>query len=101
MLAAVERVYAGYREKIEQQHRQIERTFSFAIDTPQPQSRLRLTQAGLEVVIRYPIDLENSAEVDDQIARALLDALEQLPKLRLVGSGVPNIQPVTEESTTA
>src|SRR5207248_4772865 len=42
MLGAVEKVYAGYRERIEQQHRQMERTLSVSVAVPRPQSRVRL-----------------------------------------------------------
>jgi hypothetical protein len=47
-------------------------------------------------VIRYPLELEHSSEIDDEITRALLDALEKPPKLKLVGSGTPNIQRVAD-----
>lgn len=95
LLGAVEEVFAEYREKMERQRRQMEKTIaSLAIGSLGPQSRLRLTQTGLDVVIRYPVDLENAARIDDRITRALLDAIEHEPKLRLVGSGTPNIQPV-------
>jgi small-conductance mechanosensitive channel len=96
MLSAVEKVYAGYHERIEQQHRQMERSLNVSVAVPRPQSRVRLSQSGLEVVIRYPIELEKAAEIDDKITRELLDALEQRPRLKLVGSGTPNIQPVSD-----
>jgi hypothetical protein len=98
MLNAVESVYDKYRNKIEEQHRHMEQTFAFGLDLPEPKSRLRLTQTGLEVVIQYPLDLERSAEIDDQIIRELLAALEKPPKLKLVGSGIPNIQPVLDHT---
>jgi len=101
MLGAVEKVFADYRENIERQHREMERTLSVAVAVPRPRSRLRLTQTGLEVVIRYPVELENAAEVDDRVTRELLRALEEKPKLKLVGTGVPNIQPVTDETHVA
>src|SRR5205807_5368530 len=75
MLGAVEQVYAKYRHKIEEQHRHMEKTFALGLDPPQSKSRLRLTQTGLEVVIRYPLELERSAEIDDEIIRELLAAL--------------------------
>lgn len=101
MLGAVENVYAGYRHKIEEQHRQVEKNFALPLEMPQPKSRLRLTQTGLEVIIRYPLELDRSSEVDDQVIRELLAALEKPPKLKLVGSGTPNIQPVVDGTTAA
>jgi small-conductance mechanosensitive channel len=94
IMSAVEAVFAKYRNKIEEQHRHIEKTFTLGFEIPQPKSRLRLTQSGLEVVVRYPLELEHSAEIDDQIIRELLTALDKPPKLKLVGTGTPNIQPV-------
>jgi small-conductance mechanosensitive channel len=94
IMGAVEAVYARYRDKIVEQHKHIEKTFTLGLEIPEPNSRLRLTQSGLEVVIRYPLELERSSEIDDQIIRELLSALDKPPKLKLVGSGTPNIQPV-------
>jgi hypothetical protein len=101
LLGAVQKVYETYSAKMEEQHRHIEKSFAFALEVPQPKSRLRLTQTGLEVVIRYPLELERSAEIDDQIIRELLVALEKPPRLKLVGSGTPNIQPVPSGTTAA
>jgi small-conductance mechanosensitive channel len=98
---AVESVFASYKERIEEQHREMQNSLSVAVSMPKPQSHLRVTQSGLEVVLRYPIELDNSAEIDDQVTRELLKAIEQSPKLRLVGSGTPNIQPLPEAPATA
>lgn len=95
ILGAVEKVYAGYRERIEQEHRQMQNLLNVRAATPKPVSRLRLAQAGLEVVIRYPVELDNAAEIDDHITREVLAALAQSPRLKLVGSGTPNIQAVS------
>src|SRR5690348_18480739 len=57
ILGAVEKVYAGYRERIEQEHRQMQNLLNVRAATPKPVSRLRLAQAGLEVVIRYPVEI--------------------------------------------
>jgi len=71
------------------------------ISIPKPRSRLRLTQSGLEVVIRYPVELDNATETDDRVVRELLHSLAQPPRLKLVGTGTPNIQPVPEEHKAA
>ena len=101
LLGAVEKVYAGYREKIERQHREMERTLGVVVPMPKPRSLLRLTQTGLEVVIRYPVEIESANEIDDRIIRELLRSLEEPPRLKLVGTGIPNIQPVREEAKVA
>ena len=94
LLGAVETVYAEYKDRIEQEYRQMQTQLNVRAVAPKPVSRLRLAQSGLEVVIRYPVELDNAAEIDDRITRELLNALGQEPKLRLVGSGTPNIQAV-------
>jgi hypothetical protein len=84
------------------QQRRMEQSMSpISIRSLDPESRLRLTQAGLEVVIRYPVELSNAAVIDDRITRALLDAISREPRLRLVGSGTPNLQAVPEPGPAA
>jgi hypothetical protein len=95
------KVYSGYRERIELQHQEMERTLSIAVAVPRPRSRLRLTQTGLEVLIHYPIELETASDIDDRVTRELLHSLEQPPKLKIVGTAIANIQPVTKEEKVA
>lgn len=95
MMDAVNSVFEKYKEIMERQRRQMERELTgLSVRALNPESRLRLTQTGLEVVIRYPVELSNAAQIDDDMARAMLDAIAKEPRLKLVGSGTPNIQPV-------
>lgn len=97
LLNAVESVFNEYKDALEQQRLRMQRSLSIVSEISlHPQSHFHLTQAGLEVVIRYPLVLDKAAEVDDKITRALLEAIERSPKLRLVGTGTPNIQAVSE-----
>jgi len=101
LMGAVESVFAQYRDNMELQRRHVERSLSvMSVNSFGPQSRLRLTPSGLEVVIRYPLELEKAAEIDDRITRALLDAIEHEPKLKLVGTGTPSLQPVSAPAET-
>lgn len=89
-LEAVNNVFQEYREKLELQRRSMERALnSITIAAFKPESHLHLTPTGLEVVIRYPVELSSAAEIDDRITRELLDAVEREPKLRLLGSAGP------------
>ena len=96
LLEAVQAVYADYKQRIEEQHRRLEQTFSVPIAVPRPQSRLQFVNGGLEVMVRYPTEVEHAAAIDDAVTRRLLQAIDKSPKLKLVGSGTPNIQPVEE-----
>jgi small-conductance mechanosensitive channel len=101
LLGAVEKIYSEYKDQIEQEYRQMQQSLSIRSVEPKPVSRLRLQEGGLVVVIRYPVELDNAAEVDDRITRELLAALAQEPRLRLVGAGTPNIQAVSNGSGPA
>jgi small-conductance mechanosensitive channel len=95
MLEAVNSVFAEYKENIERQHHHMARELApLTMDSPAPESRLDLTDAGLAVSLRYPVDLDNAAEIDDRIIRAVLEATARKPRLRIVGSGKPEVQPV-------
>src|SRR5262249_32336464 len=89
LLEAVNRVYSDYRDSMEIQRRSMERSLrTIPVKSLTPESRLRLTNSGLEVVIRYPVDLENAAEIDDRVTRELLEAIGRDPKLRLLGGQI-------------
>ncbi|MCU1246009.1 MAG: hypothetical protein JWN02_1919 [Acidobacteria bacterium] len=74
MLAAVDAVYAEYRDRVERQHRDMERMLRLTMEPPRPQSRLRIAPGGVEVTIRYPVELEGAAEIDDRITAAVTEA---------------------------
>ena len=95
MMDAVNKVFAEYRESMEMQRRNVERSLNSTLGSFTPESRLQLTQSNLEVVVRYPLELSNAAEIDNRMTRAILDALEQDPRLRAQVSAGPSIK--TEE----
>jgi small-conductance mechanosensitive channel len=96
MMEAVNKVFAEYRDRMEVQRRNVERSLNSTIGAFTPESRLHLTQTALEVVIRYPVDLEHAGEIDNRVTRAILEALELDPNLREQVSGGPTVR--TEES---
>lgn len=85
--AAAEAVYAKYRPAIERQHAMVQRFIDFDASSPQPEVRLRLTENGLECSVRYPVELENAALIDQQMLSALREALEKDSRFQLVSSG--------------
>jgi hypothetical protein len=88
MLKAVKSVFADYKDRMELEHRKMQHSLTgVSVHDLDPESRLKLTPSGVDVVIRYPVELEQAAEIDDRIARKVLDATEREAKVRISGSG--------------
>lgn len=86
-------IYSEYRDEMEKQYRYMEKTLATApIGFLQPSSRLQLAPSGLEISIRYPVDLMHAAEIDDRMTRALLSAIEREPGLKPSGAGGPPLR---------
>jgi small-conductance mechanosensitive channel len=75
MLAAVESVFAEYRAAIEQQHRDMDRILSMTTPPPYPHSRLRVAANGMEIRVRYPVEIADAGEIDDRVAAAVAGAV--------------------------
>jgi small-conductance mechanosensitive channel len=84
--AAANKVYDTYRAAIQRQHDLAQRFIEFETAAPVPEVRVRLTDNGLECVVRYPVVPEKSARIDQQMLEALRKALES-DELQLVASG--------------
>ena len=89
VMEAVNKVFSDYHDKMEMQRRTMERAL-YAVRTTAlaPESRVRMTSSGVEIVIRYPVDLDHAAEIDDRVTRELLEAIGRDPKLRLMGTQI-------------
>ena len=85
--AASDQVYAKYQAAIERQHAVVQRFIDFDAASPQPEVRVRLTESGLECSVRYPVELENAAVIDQRMLKALQEALEGDAQFKLVASG--------------
>jgi len=92
MMEAVNKVFAEYRDRMEVQRRNVERSLNSTITAFSPESRLHLTQTSLEVVIRYPVDLAHAGEIDNRVTREILDALERDENLRQQVSAGPTVR---------
>lgn len=91
--AAVDRAFAEYHEKMEGQRHQMEMTLSsISAAELKPKTRLHFSSTGIEVNVRFPVELDTAAEIDEQIMKELLTAIEKDPQLKLAGSGMPTVK---------
>ena len=87
--AAVEQVYNEYRASIEQQHATFERSTNMQTGVPRPVTRTNFTDAGLEILIRFPVDTEHASSIDDRVVSSMWDQATKEPKLQFAPGGAP------------
>jgi hypothetical protein len=100
LLDAVDEVFARYRDRVVREFRHLERDLNVMLETPKPQSRLHLSQAGLEIIIRYPADANTAPQITDEVSRRVLDAIDREPSLKFAPPGIANIQAQTTQPVT-
>ena len=84
MLTAVNTVFTGYKDKMETERRAMERvTHGLSVAPLEPESHLHLTATGTQIVVRYPVEIEQSAEIDDRVTREVLDATGREPRVQV------------------
>ena len=85
LFAAANEVLAEYREEIQRQTRELQRTtLSSTAGDALPTVQLSYSAKGVDAHVRYPVQLAHAAEIDERMSRALLQVISGLgPK----GSG--------------
>jgi small-conductance mechanosensitive channel len=87
-------VYSQYKDEIERQHATIERRVDIQIEMPRPEARLQFADAGLELLVRYPVEIRRAPDIDEEMTRKVLDMVETDTALKTAVSGSPKIRSV-------
>jgi small-conductance mechanosensitive channel len=85
-------VYSHYKDEIERQHSTIERRVDIQIEMPRPEARLQFADAGLELLVRYPVEIRRAPDIDEEMTRKVLDIVETDTALKSALSGTPKIR---------
>jgi small-conductance mechanosensitive channel len=73
LLAAVGPIVSEHSEEIRRQTKEIEKTTaSSSLDDAAPQVQMHLSDGHMEALIRYPVHLQDAAEIDERVAQAVL-----------------------------
>ena len=91
-MAAVEQIYGKYRAEIEKQHATIERRVDILVDVPRPESRVQFAETGLELHVRYPVEIRRAFDTDEEMTQRVLDLIENDETVKAAVSGTPKIR---------
>jgi len=76
LIEAVSDVLEDYRDDILRQTQEIQRTgTSHGGGDAQPQVQLRFSAAGVDAIVRYPVELGHAAEIDERVSREVLNVI--------------------------
>lgn len=92
MLEAVNSVYSVYRGSLEQQQQALEGWMAVSSAIPSPQSSLQLVENGLDLIVRYPVVLHRETEIDNQMAKKVMEVINSDLELK-AAVGSPTIRP--------
>jgi mechanosensitive ion channel-like protein len=76
LLAAIAPIVGEHSEEIRRQTQEIERTTaSSSLEDAAPQVQMHLSNGHMEALIRYPVHLQDAAEIDERVAQAVLKVI--------------------------
>jgi small-conductance mechanosensitive channel len=92
LFQAVNAVHDQYREGFERQRGFIERRIEVQLKTPSPEARLQFGDTGLELLVRYPVEIRNESVTDEQVTRKVLEVIQSDPEVQAGVVGTPKIR---------
>jgi len=92
LMDVVNSVYSQYRQTIDHQHALVERLLDTSMPEPVPIGKVQFTDKGPEFVVRYPVVIHKAADIDDELTRKLLQAIEQDAELKAAVSASPQLR---------
>jgi small-conductance mechanosensitive channel len=92
LFQAVNAVHDQYRDGFERQQRFIERRIEVQLKAPSPETRLQFSDTGLELLVRYPVEIRNESVTDEQVTRKVLELIQSEPEVQAAVVGSPKIR---------
>jgi small-conductance mechanosensitive channel len=86
---AVDIALNEHAEEMQRQIRHMEKTLNSISEIDlRPKTHLHSTASGLQVLVRFPVQVQHAPEIDEGVMRELNAAIEQEPRLTLAGTGM-------------
>jgi small-conductance mechanosensitive channel len=92
LLDTVTSVYAEYQHTIDRQHALVERILDASVAAPVPKATLHFIEGGLELTVRYPVEIPHSGDIDDKVTRKLMEVIASDEELKKSVVGSPTLR---------
>lgn len=92
LIAVVNSVYESYQKEIQRQHAAIERRVDIQIAAPKPEARLQFADTGLELLVRYPVEIRKAPDIDENMTRKVIELIASDPATKAAVTGTPKIR---------
>ena len=92
LFQAVNAIHDQYREGFERQQGFIERRIEVQLKAPSPETRLQFGDNGLELLVRYPVEIRNESVTDEQVTRKVLEVIQTESEVQAAVIGSPKIR---------
>ena len=92
LLEAVNSVFTRYQQSIDRQHALVQRILDTPIAAPAPNAKLQFSDGGPEFVVRYPVELQQAGEIDDEVTRKLMDVIGGDGEVKAAVAGSPKLR---------
>jgi hypothetical protein len=76
ILAMVGTIYEQYRASVERQHMDVMGWADIRAGMPKVESRLQFAEGGLQLLVRFPVELDNATRVDEQVTQAMVHLMQ-------------------------
>jgi small-conductance mechanosensitive channel len=81
LFEAVSNVLEDYRDDILRQTQEIQRTAAaHGRGDAEAQVQLRFSASGVDAIVRYPVELQHAAEIDERVSREVLNVVSSAAK---------------------
>ena len=92
LMGAVNSVFSQYRHSIDRQHALVERILDTPLAAPVPVGKLQFGDTGPEFVVRYPVEIQHAADIDDQLTRKLMEVIGGDEQMKAAVSASPKLR---------
>ena len=92
LLDAVTSIFSRYQDAIDHQHSLVQRLLDTPMAAPTPKANVYFADTGPEFVVRYPVELQDAAQIDDEVTRKMMETIGGDEELKAGVAGSPRLR---------